>query len=772
MKKTILTTLAVSLISIIAISAKTVGAQADELPYTENRNDASLHLGDVFALTSTNYNQRGKDEIGGFPGGALSASVSAENPLTAELGLGVDSQGVTRSIRSEQVVNGKKMYEIEVRHPAGDLGTDLEAKKLLPSFPTPEEVIEDGVQLTYSVGQTMKEIKGKHYKAINNSTGSTYDLPLKVVAISEHAVIWTEYTDGSYTSTNGISIATAQEAAEQFEIAYPIVHNYVGSHYDANKDGKLSLAYYDIRDGYESNGSGGYIAGYFAPSDLEGGMNNMDVINIDTNPGSAPNISTIVHEYTHLINHSISLRRGISGWDGWMDEGLAETTAQIFAHFRPLNDDPTFPTSPSNHANGYYLDRFDHWNNSNAAKNHEVSLTIWGYNGNTLENYDYATMWFQYLRLLTTGLTLTEGQRTSFGVPDLEWGGYNLTRTMESSTYRSKNVYTNLIIKLLQATTTGYEGYTYEDLLIDFNLAITLNETSGKFSFQGDLHYSFKPYFTTGPSSLTIGGIVYVRKYSNIQSYTLAQADRSKVHLVSINHQTGPFIYLTAPSIAAKVGMTEEYKIQVHLEKQGQPFNEATPITWTVNDPSRASVVDGKLSFYKSGDIIVTATQGSLVNSIGVSIQDTTYAIAWAQQIPEGSTAYEIEVDQSIVFTVNVTPDLNGHKSDEVNFAVIGPVYISGSYEKDAENHTIGFRVTGKKVSENATVQISATINTTNVKLNLKVVPSTYVPPDPGSVTEEEETTGGCKKGSTNGALGIVIASTLFGFVFLLKKKH
>ncbi len=93
-------------------------------------------------------------------------------------------------------------------------------------------------------------------------------------------------------------------------------------------DGKTDVLLVDIRDGWDPESGGGFVAGFVYGGDLSpfGNGNNQDILYLDTNPSLSTNrpieslLSTAAHEYQHLIhfnydNDEISfVNEGLSEW--------------------------------------------------------------------------------------------------------------------------------------------------------------------------------------------------------------------------------------------------------------------------------------------------------------------------------------------------------------------------------------------------------------------------------------------------------------------------
>jgi hypothetical protein len=131
----------------------------------------------------------------------------------------------------------------------------------------------------------------------------------------------------------------------------------------ADWENKTNFILCDIKDGF--TGSGGYIAGFFAPNDqgTMTGSNRMNLLYIDSKEalsgGVAGILGTIAHEYQHLIHYGL-----YAGSEVFFNEGCSEVASIL---------------------NGYKSR-----SNSVFLTNTNVSLMRWSYSDNTLVLADYA----------------------------------------------------------------------------------------------------------------------------------------------------------------------------------------------------------------------------------------------------------------------------------------------------------------------------------------------------------------------------------------------
>ncbi|WP_243664833.1 DUF2268 domain-containing protein, partial [Rhodothermus marinus] len=92
-------------------------------------------------------------------------------------------------------------------------------------------------------------------------------------------------------------------------------------------DGKTDVLLVDVRDGWDPENGGGFVAGFVYSGDLSplGDGNNKDILYLDTNPSLSTNrpieslFSTAAHEYQHLIHFNYDLDE-----ESFVNEGLSE----------------------------------------------------------------------------------------------------------------------------------------------------------------------------------------------------------------------------------------------------------------------------------------------------------------------------------------------------------------------------------------------------------------------------------------------------------------
>jgi hypothetical protein len=161
----------------------------------------------------------------------------------------------------------------------------------------------------------------------------------------------------------------------------------------ADWDYKTNFLLTNIQDGF--TGSGGYIAGFFAPNDQTSstGSNQMNVLFIDSHEGLSGGVAgllgTIAHEYQHLIHYGLYPSSEV-----FFNEGCSEVASIVCGY--------------KSRSNSVFL------------SNTNVSMMRWSYSDNTQVLSDYArAMTFmhymneQYGESFTTKFAATKAKGTS-----------------------------------------------------------------------------------------------------------------------------------------------------------------------------------------------------------------------------------------------------------------------------------------------------------------------------------------------------------------------
>ena len=195
---------------------------------------------------------------------------------------------------------------------------------------------EEGTRtVSYNVGDTRYFSVYSGYCPLSNNY-----MEFKVLAKGEHCYIWTPTsTDSNVHPLDKINVYYAGMAAEEFDSKFDLMQSSFGDHYNgAEGDGRLNILYYNIDDGWQPGQ--GYTAGFFWGGDFY--YNDLPCLNIDTYPGVeyvtssgqtyydlTSTYGTMVHEYQHLINYSVSYSVYGSYTDTWLNECMSAAAEEI-----------------------------------------------------------------------------------------------------------------------------------------------------------------------------------------------------------------------------------------------------------------------------------------------------------------------------------------------------------------------------------------------------------------------------------------------------------
>ena len=261
-----------------------------------------------------------EDSTGGYTGDYVviyNPSTSSSTSYSTGTMTGLIETSVASATASVNSIGAlPKNYIIDV-----DAKLAREAKTAVAN-PAPADT-----KASYSVGSTKTFSIYSSY----SPTGSS-SLQFKVLAVGEHCYIWTPTSTNS--NVHPINTTIAETCAAEFDSKFDLMQSSFGNHTNGTSgDGKLHMLYYNIDDGW--SGSGGYIAGFFYSPDISN--NGVPILNIDTYPAISTTsdmpddadpsrtFGTMVHEYQHLINYSVS-----SGKVGtWLNESMSAAAEEI-----------------------------------------------------------------------------------------------------------------------------------------------------------------------------------------------------------------------------------------------------------------------------------------------------------------------------------------------------------------------------------------------------------------------------------------------------------
>ncbi len=322
---------------------------------------------------------------------------------------------------------------------------------------TREDLYQPEINLLPAIGDT-----ASFYVA--NDSGQATQKTATLMKISEHVQIWATETD----------FATEDEInaiADEFDtVIYPLVTENFYEPSDVNGDGTISLLFTDL---------GSFIAGYFSPGDLYSKSaypqsNQRDIIFVSTKNAlnKAGAYAVITHEFQHLTyNNRNSVVEGdaelINDLDNlWINEGLSMSAMHLY--------------------NGVQTSWISAYNAAVAIAAGQ-SLTFWEYNDNTkvYGNYALSYLFFHYLYIQS-------GKKAG------------IYRELSEDTLNDYRCVENVIRKYVKP------GLSMSDFLINFKLALLLNENTGTFGF-GETNFDLDPrYYTgTGENLRGAGGLFF-----------------------------------------------------------------------------------------------------------------------------------------------------------------------------------------------------------------------------------------------------------------------
>lgn len=284
-----------------------------------------------------------------------------------------------------------------------------------------------------------------------------------------------------------ISDAQAIRIGKEFDNnIYPLMTTNFGEESDLDKNNKINILIYDIKDNFEDTNV--FTQGYFNPMDLYDveGSNKGEVLYIDTYPtmdvtdfygnqGIENLYPIIVHEFQHMINFNESSIKGNKGsLDTWIDEGLSMAAEQVYTN-KPR------------------MDRINYYNQSNSITNGH-SLLYWDYYGDTLSNYSLSYLFMQYLNIQA-------------GVGE---GIYKEIIQNPNSNYKAIEY---VIKKYIDP------NISFGEFMTDFRMALTLNQSTGKYGFKNKEGFNQlqKKIYIGNEIDLRGGGAVVVRANSSLE---------------------------------------------------------------------------------------------------------------------------------------------------------------------------------------------------------------------------------------------------------------
>ncbi|SHK60599.1 Por secretion system C-terminal sorting domain-containing protein [Rhodothermus profundi] len=182
------------------------------------------------------------------------------------------------------------------------------------------------------------------FKVYNFETQTTELREFELRVIEERFYLWVEVasldsgwvTDAKLEALrSALADATPTGSINPNQGIIANVEDVFGNPPNVDGDGKTDVLLVDIRDGWDPQSGGGFVAGFVYSGDLSPSGNNRDILYLDTNPSLSTNrpiqslLSTAAHEYQHLIHFNYDIDE-IS----FVNEGLSEWAEVINGYER------------------------------------------------------------------------------------------------------------------------------------------------------------------------------------------------------------------------------------------------------------------------------------------------------------------------------------------------------------------------------------------------------------------------------------------------------
>lgn len=291
--------------------------------------------------------------------------------------------------------------------------------------------------------------------------------------------------------------------AEFDNVIYTPILNAFGDPSDVDGNaGKVVILVLDIQDGF--TGSGGYVAGFFNPSDTYSKTsvsysNERDMLYMDSYPGldgsdTSTFRETMAHELQHLINHNEKVFvQGGKGFDLWINEGMSSAAEKIYAGAQITAKINQFNTGI---ANVEYGTQFISWSGK-------------------LDSYATVYLFFQWLSIHSS-----EGDSVYRRIMDNSAENYDAVQAAAAATF----------------TGTGAPG-AFGELLGAWFIANELNNPTGLYGYKGIITTSPPRYPAFAGTSVSLkpgDGI-----YRNMSGGVSPSTSSPNIVTYGINTSTG-----------------------------------------------------------------------------------------------------------------------------------------------------------------------------------------------------------------------------------------
>lgn len=323
---------------------------------------------------------------------------------------------------------------------------------------------------TYNVGDKLPITTRDFYNWMQiNEDGSRpenvyYDLDIELVYSGEYCTVWGQVGNaGPFHCDYSLGEDIAKKIANEFDTKmFPFMTDSFGTSYDIDEDGKVGIVCidlidyynYEIYDNYYFNGYCDPVACFINDAN-DGNKTKMDMVVLDLWPtlynekGETTDenwnlaMSTLIHEYQHMINYSDYLLSPSQAkpMDVWLNEGFSVIAENMYTG-KPVSDFIEF------------------------YKNDSDGIIAAGRSPMEYEGFfeDYALVYYFSLYLL---------EQTK----DYEGGGTEIFKSiLESDDYDYRAVENAL-------KNIGYPVTDFSDFLFNYRVALIANEDSGLYSF-------------------------------------------------------------------------------------------------------------------------------------------------------------------------------------------------------------------------------------------------------------------------------------------------
>ncbi len=426
--------------------------------------DLDLETGDVKCYHALALGELFFDYDGELPGNPSDSRLDFNGPVydgdtVLAINVSTDGDGVqstgyfTHSVRSERSESGSNF-----------------SPGFIPGriIPVPEGVgPEDLVKKNRNTERASVGDKEKFY--VSNDTEESVYLEAKLLYVGDHCEIW--------STSDSVGSFRAEQIGKEFDgRIFPLVTNNFYNPEFTNS--RIGILFSDL---------GEFAAGYFSPADFferdsqyNPYSNNREMVYLTTRydyPSGDGALSTLTHEFQHLVHskRNIIFEEDYSSGEltyRWIDEGLAVSSEHLYG--------------------GVQQDMIGIFNENYASAPGEGhSLLYWDYydNDKVYTNYSLAYLFFQYLRIQA-------GQGAVI---------YSEIIECTENDYRCVE---QVVHKYID------ENKSFADFMVDFRLALLLNDPTGPYGFHNEAGFDFKPsYFGGTKADLRGGGAIYINSY-------------------------------------------------------------------------------------------------------------------------------------------------------------------------------------------------------------------------------------------------------------------